>query len=75
MKKYILGLVSGVFILPIMDALLNYICTWIEALKIKPTNKINEWNKTINKNQEECNTDAIGFQCSNNEEYDDYDNE
>ena len=71
MKKYILGLITGIAILPLLDELLNVAMLWIEVLKMKPSRIISDWNKEMGKDEPAIDTYAIGFQAPNDEEYDD----
>lgn len=73
MKKYILGLITGIAILPLLDELLNVAMLWIEVLKMKPSRIISDWNKEMGKEEQTIDTYAIGFQAPNDEEYDDDD--
>ena len=77
MKKFIIGLFTGIIILPACESLLELFMLYVEKWKIKPTTTINEWNK---KNMVESGegevSNVIGFQYEPQEEYlddDDYD--
>lgn len=73
MKKYVLGLITGIAILPLLDELLNVVMLWIEVLKMKPSRIISDWNKEMGKDEPATDTYAIGFQAPNDEECDDDD--
>ena len=73
MKKYMLGLFTGIAILPLLDELLNVVMLWVEVLKMKPSRIISDWNKEMGKDEPAIDTYAIGFQAPNDEEYDDED--
>lgn len=73
MKKYILGLITGIAILPLLDELLNVAMLWIEVLKMKPSRIISDWNKEMGEEEQTIDTYAIGFQAPNDEDYDDDD--
>jgi hypothetical protein len=46
-KYFIGGILSVIVILPIINKLLELVDIWIEALKIKPANKILEHEKKV----------------------------
>lgn len=74
MKKYVYGFLSGLIILPIIEALLDVAYQWIEVLKIKPTKIINQWNNEILKsNSDGDEISAIGFEIPSEELNDEYD--
>lgn len=74
MKKYILGLLTGIVVIPVIEEFLNVIYSWIEVAKIKPAGIVNEWNKKITADTPE-DTQAIGFQIpTSDEEYYEDDN-
>ena len=70
---YILGLLSGILFIPVIEEFINVIMSWIQVLLLKPTKIVLEGNKEINELQgddEYQETSCIGFQMpSNNEEY------
>ena len=74
MKKFMIGLFTGIIILPACESLLELFMLYVEKWKIKPTNVINEWNK---KNMVESGegevSNVIGFEYTPQEEYDDDD--
>lgn len=45
LKYYILGIVSFVFVLPLLNKLLELAELWLESLKVKPQKRILEGNK------------------------------
>ena len=70
---YILGLLSGMLFIPVIEEFINVIMSWIQVLLLKPTKIVLEGNKEINEMQadeEYQQTNCIGFQIpSNDEEY------
>lgn len=61
---YILGMVSSIAIIPILEELTTVILSWVEYLKLKPNKLVLQGNKEIQELQaetEEVNTCAIGF--------------
>lgn len=66
LKIYVIGILTIVAIIPLIESLVNVVLTWIEYLKTIPTKKILEENKEIQKLQSEIepiNTFAMGFQA------------
>lgn len=64
-KHYILGLLSGLLFISVIDEFINVIMSWIQVLLLKPTKIVLEGNKEINELQDdECyqETNCIGFQ-------------
>ena len=72
-KHYILGILTGLLFIPVIEEFINVIMSWIQVLLLKPTKIVLEGNKEINELQgddEYQETSCIGFQMpSNNEEY------
>ena len=70
---YILGLLSGILFIPVIEEFINVIMSWIQVLILKPTEKVLKGNKELEKYQEPeeyQQTNCIGFQIpSNDEEY------
>ena len=70
---YILGLLSGILFIPVIEEFINVIMSWIQVLILKPTKIVLEGNKEINEiqaDEEYQQTNCIGFQIpSNDEEY------
>ena len=70
---YILGLLSGMLFIPVIEEFINVIMSWIQVLLLKPTEKVLKGNKELEKYQEPeeyQQTNCIGFQIpSNDEEY------
>ena len=70
---YILGLLSGMLFIPVIEECINVIMSWIQVLILKPTEKVLKGNKELEKYQEPeeyQQTNCIGFQIpSNDEEY------
>lgn len=74
MKKFILGIVSIIFFIPIIESLSDLFCYWIEIAKAKATKKILIYNneiETLQAQLEPQNTSVIGFQIPSETEYDD----
>lgn len=72
-KNFILGLLAGIVVIPIIEELLNVVFTWIEYLKILPSKLVLKGNDELSKLRPdgvEEQTSVIGFQY-NEEEYDD----
>ena len=77
---YILGLLSGILFIPVIEEFINVIMSWIQVLILKPTEKVLKGNKELEKYQEPeeyQQTNCIGFQIPSDDEYycdeDDYD--
>lgn len=71
---YILGMVSSIAIIPILEELTTVILSWVEYLKLKPNKLVLQGNKEIQELQaetEEVNTCAIGFHYNPETEFDD----
>lgn len=78
MKKFILGLITGVALLQIADSITELIQVALEIPKGKLSKKVLEINKEIAKisGEEEVGNEStycIGFQAPDNDEY--YDDE
>ena len=76
LKIYVIGILTIVAIIPLIESLVNVVITWIEYLKTIPTKKILEENKEIQKLQSEIepiNTFAMGFQAPEDYVFDDDD--
>lgn len=72
LKCYILGMVTIVVAMPIMEQIAEIICGSLEVLKGKNTKKVMQINKEIEDLQmqlEPINTNCIGFEVPNQEEY------
>ncbi len=69
---FILGIIFIAFIYPIGDSLSGLIITFLEMVKGKLAVKLAEYNTQIEKlqNQEQQNTQAIGFTIPENKEED-----
>lgn len=69
---FILGIIFIAFIYPIGDSLSSLIITFLEMVKGKLAVKLAEYNTQIEKlqNQEQQNTQAIGFTIPENKEED-----
>lgn len=77
---YILGTLSGLLFIPIIEEFINVIMSWIQVLLLKPTKKVLKGNKKLEKYQEPEQyeqSNCIGFEIPNENEYyyddDDYD--
>lgn len=73
---YILGLLTGLLFIPIIEELIGVIQTWIQALLIKPSKIVLQGNKELSElqgNEEEIQTQCIGFQVSSEDDYDEED--
>ena len=70
---YILGTLSGLLFIPVIEEFINVIMSWIQVLILKPTEKVLKGNKELEKYREPeeyQQTNCIGFQIpSNDEEY------
>ena len=70
---YILGVLTGLLFIPVIEEFINVIISWIQVLLLQPTKIVLEGNKEINEMQadeEYQQTNCIGFQIpSNDEEY------
>ena len=67
-KHYILGLLTGLLFIPIIEEFINVIMSWIQVLLLKPTKIVLEGNKEINELQDSEDyqqTNCIGFQMQN----------
>ncbi|MBC5667399.1 hypothetical protein H8S00_05285 [Eubacterium sp. BX4] len=76
MKKYILGFVTGVCLLPIWDSLTELLQVALEVPKGKLSKKVIKINNELQDIQEQSepvNTCAIGFQIPDEEYYEDDD--
>ena len=69
---YILGLLSGMLFIPVIEEFINVIMSWIQVLILKPTEKVLKGNKELEKYQEPeeyQQTNCIGFQIPRDDEY------
>ena len=69
---YILGLLSGILFIPVIEEFINVIMSWIQVLILKPTEKVLKGNKELEKYQdseEYQQTNCIGFQIPSDDEY------
>ena len=69
---YILGTLSGLLFIPIIEEFINVIMSWIQVLILKPTEKVLKGNKELEKYQESeeyQQTNCIGFQIPSDDEY------
>ena len=73
LKIYILGMITTLVALPIVDEIVEIICSFLEILKGTSTKKVLRINKDIMDLQEQLepvNTNCIGFEAPNTEYYD-----
>lgn len=74
MEYFILGILFGNYIMPILDSLGSIIMTWCEAVKGKLAIKVAEYNHQISLiGEEEVQTYQIGFQAPPSAEEEEYD--
>lgn len=74
LKIYILGMITTLVALPIIDEVVEIICSFLEILKGISTKKVLKINKDIIDLQEQLepvNTSCIGFEAPNTQYYDD----
>ena len=73
---YILGTLSGLLFIPVIEEFINVIMTWIQVLMIKPSKKVLKGNQKLAKYQEPeeyQETNCIGFQMTDDYYYEDDD--
>ena len=69
---YILGTLSGLLFIPVIEEFINVIMSWIQVLILKPTEKVLKGNKELEKYQEPeeyQQTNCNGFQIPSDDEY------
>ena len=74
LKIYILGMITSLVALPIINEVVEIICSFLEILKGISTKKVLKINKEIMDLQEQLepvNTNCIGFEIPNTEYEDD----
>ena len=74
LKIYILGMITALVALPIIDEVVEIICSFLEILKGISTKKVLKINKDIMDLQEQLepvNRNGIGFETPNTEYEDD----
>ena len=74
LKCYILGMMTVILAIPIIEQITEIVCGGLEVLKGKNTKKVMQINKEIEDLQmqlEPINTNCIGFEVPNQEEYKD----
>ena len=72
LKCYILGMITVILAIPIIEQITEIVCGGLEVLKGKSTKKVMQINKEIEDLQmqlEPINTNCIGFEVPNQEEY------
>lgn len=76
---FILGIISYICLIPIIEELTNVLLSWIEYLKIRPGKLVIKGNNELKELQGEDDTEsetcAIGFQYNPKEYMDDEDEE
>ena len=73
---YILGTLSGLLFIPVIEEFINVIMTWIQVLMIKPSKKVLKGNQKLAKYQEPeeyQETNCMGFQMPDDYYYEDDD--
>ena len=73
-KHFIIGLLSGILFIPVIEEFLNVIMAWIHVLLLKPNKIVLKGNKELSELQSEdepVQTSCIGFQVPS-EADDDY---
>ena len=73
-KHFIIGLLSGILFIPVIEEFLNVIMAWIQVLLLKPNKIVLKGNKELSELQSEdepVQTSCIGFQVPS-EADDDY---
>ena len=69
---YILGVLTGLLFIPVIEEFINVIISWIQVLLLQPTKIVLEGNKEINEiqaDEEYQQTNCIGFQIPSDDEY------
>ena len=77
-KHFIIGLLSGLLFIPVIEEFLNVIIAWIQVLLLKPNKIVLKGNKDIAELQSEeepVQTSCIGFQVSSEDDDEDYDDD
>ena len=72
LKCYIFGMMTVILAIPIIEQITEIVCGSLEVLKGKNTKKVMQINKEIEDLQmqlEPINTNCIGFEVPNQEEY------
>ena len=76
-KHFIIGLLSGLLFIPVIEELLNVIMTWIQVLLLRPNKIVLKGNKELSELQgeEPAQTSCIGFQVSSENDDEDYEDD
>ena len=77
-KHFIIGLLSGLLFIPVIEEFLNVIMAWIQVLILKPNKIVLKGNKDIAELQSEeepVQTSCIGFQVSSEDDDEDYEDD
>jgi len=73
-KYYVFGLLTGIIAIPVIEEFMNVIFGWIQVLLLKPNKIVVKGNKELMElqgNEEEIQTQCIGFQVPNDDDYED----
>lgn len=72
---FILGILSYMLLIPVIEEFANVLLSWLEYFKILPSKLVLKGNKELKELQEEndieSETYAIGFQYNQKEDFDD----
>lgn len=75
LMAFILGMLSYMLLIPVIEELANVLLSWLEYFKILPSKLVLKGNKELKELQEEdgieSETYAIGFQYNQKEDFDD----
>ena len=77
-KHFIIGLLSGLLFIPVIEEFLNVIMAWVQVLLLKPNKIVLKGNKDIaelQSGEEPVQTSCIGFQVSSEEDDDCYEDD
>lgn len=77
-KHFIIGVLSELLFIPIIEEFMNVIMTWIQVLFLLPNKIILKGNKELTdlqSEEQEYETSCIGFQIPSREEYYDEDDD
>ena len=77
-KHFIIGLLSGLLFIPVIEEFLNVIMAWIQVLLLRPNKIVLKGNKDIAELQSEeepVQTSCIGFQVSSEDDDEDYEDD
>ena len=78
-KHFIIGLLSGLLFIPVIEEFLNVIMAWIQVLLLRPNKIVLKGNKELSElqgNEDEYQqTNCVGFQVSSEEDDEDYEDD